>query len=74
MKTRDCKCYSCGNYLGLIEVNVTLRIAGKTMNGEHITAGAYPNDEMEIRAKCMCCGTEYLMSGYKNNLEKLVEW
>ena len=44
------------------------------MNGEHITAGAYPNDEMEIRAKCMCCGTEYLISGYKNNLEKLVEW
>ena len=74
MKTKGLKCFSCGNYLALTNVNVTSRIQGRTYNGELITVGAYPDDEMELQARCMYCGSEYLIRGYKNNLEKLVEW
>lgn len=74
MKSKNCKCLACGNDLTITDITETSRFLGQTYDGKLISSGSYPDNEVELSARCMCCGTEYIINGYKHNLEKLWEW
>ena len=72
--SKTAKCFSCGKDLIVTDVIINSHIKGRTLTGCLISGGAYPDDDMELRMRCVYCGTEYLINGYKHYLEKLMEW
>ena len=72
MKSKNCKCFACGEDLVVANVTVNKYSPVRLLNGRLLTT-VRRNDDMKLEMMCPYCGTDYVISGYKKNLNKLVE-
>lgn len=74
MESKNCKCFACGKDLVITSISENSRIIGKTYDGNYVSIGANYDNTLELSMRCIYCCTEYKISGFQCNLNKIVEW